>query len=456
MTQPTTDSQESLTQRAFDYVWGPDLSTAPPLTALYFHTIRFLFVVGRDLAEGQLTLRAMSLVYTTLLSLVPLLAISFSVLKGFGVHNQIEPMLLNLVAPLGDKGTEIVAQIIEFVERMKVGVLGSVGVALLIYTAVAVMQKIERALNYIWHISRPRPLAQRFSDYLSVILVGPLLIFASLGISASLTSATLFEDVLHIAPIGTAVKFLGTLIPFVLSVGAFAFIYMFIPNTRVRFVSALVGAVVAAVLWKTVGWAFASFVVSSGRYAAVYSAFATLIFFMIWLYLSWLILMIGAAVAFYHQHPEHVKQRREAQHLSNRVKERLALLIMQYIGARFYEDGGQPTADDIATATNAPMDAVERVLTGLEDAGLLTCSGDDRVRYLPARPLDTLLVGDVVDAIRKAGEDGYLTPERLRHVPGIDTLSDETDEARARAFNGRTVKDLAVNEGKNPVAAPGE
>ena len=111
----------------------------------------------------MLTLQAMSLVYTTLLSLVPLIAVSFSVLKGFGVHNQVEPMLSSVLAPLGDKGAEITSKIIEFVENTKAGVLGSLGLVLLFYTVVSLIQKIERSFNFTWRISKPRPFAQRFS-----------------------------------------------------------------------------------------------------------------------------------------------------------------------------------------------------------------------------------------------------------------------------------------------------
>jgi len=144
-----------------------------------------VLILVRDLVDGQLTLRAMSLVYTTLLSIVPLLALSFSVLKAFGVHNQIQPMLLRFLEPLGENGAEIAHNIIEFIQRMNVGVLGAVGLVLLLYTAISLMQKIEESLNYIWHVHRPRPLADRFSRYLSVLLVGPILVFSALGITAT-------------------------------------------------------------------------------------------------------------------------------------------------------------------------------------------------------------------------------------------------------------------------------
>ena len=204
--------------------------------------VRTVLVLGRDLAGGQLTLRAMSLVYTTLLSIVPLLALSFSVLKAFGVSNQIEPLLLNLLEPLGEKGGEVALRITAFIENMNVGVLGALGLTLLLYTAISLMQKIEESLNFIWHIPRPRPLAERFSRYLSVLMVGPILVFSALGITATVMNIETVRDLLEIDGLGHAVRAFSALTPYALVIAAFTFVYMFLPNTRVRFGAALIGA----------------------------------------------------------------------------------------------------------------------------------------------------------------------------------------------------------------------
>ena len=162
---------EKLKSTVGETLWETDLDTLSWQRAGAIQVVRFFYVMGRDIADGQLNLRAMSLVFTTLLSLVPLLAISFSVLKGFGIHNEIEPILMNLLSPLGEKGSEIALRIIEFVENIKVGVLGSVGLGLLVYTVMSLMQKIERAFNFAWRVNTPRSFSQRFSGYLSVLMV---------------------------------------------------------------------------------------------------------------------------------------------------------------------------------------------------------------------------------------------------------------------------------------------
>ena len=150
----------------------------------------------RDVTNGQLTLWAMSLVYTTLLSFVPLLALSFSVLKAFGVHNQVTPMLHRLLAPLGANADELSQRIIQFIDNTNVGVLGSVGLALLLYTVVSLVQKIEESFNFIWHVSEPRSITDRFSLYLSVLLVGPILVFAAIGITAAALNIEIVREFL--------------------------------------------------------------------------------------------------------------------------------------------------------------------------------------------------------------------------------------------------------------------
>jgi membrane protein len=425
-------------------IWDVDTSQLPRGRRGVMLAARVTYAVIRDLLEGQLSLRAMSLVYTTLLSLVPLLAISFSVLKGFGVHNKLEPMLQSLLEPLGDKGVEITQRIIEFVENVKVGVLGALGLGLLIFTVISLMQKIERAFNFTWHVNQDRPIFQRFSDYLSVLLVGPLLIFASVGLSASVTGSSTFRDVVAIAPLGTLVAIAGRLVPYLMIVMAFTFIYKFMPNTRVRLSSALVGGIVAGLLWDMTGRAFAIYAVSSSGYSAIYSAFATLIMFMIFLYLGWLILLTGSSIAFYHQHPEYLGLGRGALRLSNRVKEKLALLTVLIIGRDHYRSGAGWTLDALAYRLSMPNDAVATVVKALEARRILVRSDDAPPAYLPGRPFETVEIAEVLDAVRAADEARNADYHRMPAEPGIERIMAGIERATDEALSDRTLKDLAL------------
>lgn len=435
---------KALQDQLTSYIWDNPIDTMPKAKQLAFTALRIGHLLMRDLAEGQLNMRAMGLVYTTLLAIVPLIAVSFSVLKGFGVHNQIEPALLNLLAPLGDKGVEITSRIIEFVDNIKVGVLGSLGLALLFYTVVSLMQKIERAFNYTWRVSEQRPFAQRFSDYLTVVLIGPVLVFSALGVTASIANVDVVKSAMQVEVIGALLQFVGRLIPYLLVIAAFTFIYIFVPNTKVKIRSALVGGLVAGILWETVGWGFAAFVVNSAKYAAIYSAFATLIVLLIWLYVSWLILLIGGSIAFYVQHPEQRNLQLRILRLSNRMKEKLALLIMALVGQNYYQQREPWTLNKLSKQLKVGNEACGMMVTMLEDAGLLIRTADDPPAYLPGHALETLQLQMIVDVVRESGETTYLSLNKLPAAENVDALYAGIETAIDTTLAGRTLRDLSL------------
>ncbi|HEY5700677.1 MAG TPA: YihY/virulence factor BrkB family protein, partial [Gammaproteobacteria bacterium] len=260
---------EGLKVLMWNAVWAVNVASLPPGRAFVVRALRVIHTLAREFVNGELNQRAASLVFTTLLSLIPLLAVSFSVLKAFGVHNDLEGVLVGFLAPLGDKGIELSAKMMDFVDNVNGKVLGGVGLSLLLVTVISLVQKVEKSFNYIWRINRPRGLFERFSGYLSVVMVGPVLLITALGITASVMSTSMVQTAIAIEPLGTIVKWVATLIPYLLVIAAFTFIYVFIPNTRVQIRAAAVGAVVAGILWESAGWAFASFVVNSPRHLAI-------------------------------------------------------------------------------------------------------------------------------------------------------------------------------------------
>jgi membrane protein len=363
-------------------------------------------MTGQDFMSGMLTLRAMSLVFTTLLSIVPLLAVSISVLKGFGVHDQLQPALTSLLAPLGDRSVEISDKIVGFVENMKIGVLGALGLSLLIFTVMSLIQKIEVAFNHAWRLEANRNLMQRFSNYLSVVLVGPVLIFSSVGITASLSSNTVLDLLNQLPYMNNLLHLVGKLLPYFLVIGAFMFIYLLVPNTRVKIKSAFFGALVAGFLWESVGVSFTSFVGASTSYTAIYSGFAIVLMFMIWLYLSWLILLVGATIAYYHQHPERLKWRQITTRLSARMREQLALQVMRNIALCYDQQSDMsPTIDNLANYQQVPVETLMRMLDALEQDGLVIQSNDEIVQFLPSRSLNQIKLLDVFRSSRYAEDE---------------------------------------------------
>lgn len=411
-------------------------------------SLRVVYIVIRELMTGELNLRAMSLVFTTLISLVPLIAVAFSVLKAFGIHNQIEPALLGLLAPLGERGVDITANIIGFVENVKVGVLGSVGVAMLFYTIIALVKKVENAFNFVWRVKRPRTLARRFTDYLSVIMIGPVLVFTGLAVAATALNADIVQQLQGIEPFGTLIIWAGKVVPYLMIIVAFTFLYTFIPNTKVQIKTALIGATVAGVLWVMLGTVFASFVVSSSNYTAIYSSFAILFFFMIWLYLAWFILLVGSQVAFYIQHPKLVQVGGHHEALSPRMQEQEGLKLMTVIAQQFQQEKPALTVMDLERETGLTADNIMVLVDGLEQGGFLLEVEGSTPAYVPARDTANMAVDQVLACLRTAGESGIVdmaTPV----TPELASVLDKLTVAQKAALADLSLRDLSLGKSQN-------
>ena len=428
-------------------LWRDDLRQLHGLRRNLIVPIRLLVVLVRQFIAGELNLRAMSLVYTTLLSIVPLLAVSFSVLKGFGVHNQVEPLLLNFLQPLGSRGVELSDNIIGFVENVKVGVLGSLGLLFLLYTVVSLIQKVESSFNYVWQVERLRGLAQRFSSYLSVILIGPVLVFAALGLTATAMSNSLVQQLMTVEPLGYVLLATSKLVPYLLIIAAFSFLYMFIPNTRVKLGPALIGGLVAGVLWQSSGWAFAAFIASSSKYAAIYSGFAIMILLLIWLYLNWLILLLGAQVAFYMQYPQYMTREPVQLRLSNRLRERLALQIMFMVAEHHIYNRAPWTSEALVHHLGLPMQPVHHVLQLMVRSEFLAETSDEPPAYLPRRDVETISLSELYEVVRSAGENRFLSLKTFPHQQQVDTAMAALQSAVRSELGERTLKDMVESGG---------
>lgn len=428
------------------YVWDDDLRSLAGVRRVLVFVLRVVHMLLRELMGGQLNLRAMSLVYTTLLSIVPLLAVSLSVLKGFGYHQRLEHYLFGiLLEPFGPSGAEVASTIIGFVDNIKVGMLGSVGFAFLIYTVIALVQKIESAFNFVWQIERLRPMAQRFSNYLSVITIGPVLIFSAVGFTAAIFGTETAHKLASIEPFGTLFLLLSRTVPYILVCLAFTFIYIVMPNTRVQFRAALVGGVLAGVLWKITGWGFATFIVSSAKYAAIYSSFAILILLLIWTYLSWLILLVGSQIAYFVQNPKFMTLHRVRFVLSNRLREQLALQIMYLIGYHHLHDRPPWQLEQLIDRLGLPDEPVSRLLAILVAAGyLVEIQNEDATVYLPTHDLDTMRLTDMLDAVRRAGESRFLSVDQLATSDAVAQLMESLSQSLRGSLQERSLRDLVA------------
>jgi membrane protein len=423
-------------------LWAADLYALHGMQRILFQALRLAVAVAWEFRNRLLDARAASLVYTTLLSLVPFLAVTFSVLKAFGVHQQIEPVLAQALEPLGQKGQEITAQVIGFVDNLKVGVLGAVGVAGLFYTTYSLIDKIEGALNAVWRVRQGRSWARKFTDYLSVVLVGPVLVVTALGLLASVQSHALVQRVMEIQPFGSLVVWIAELMPFVLLCGVFTFLYEFVPNTQVRLFSALVGGISAAVLWGIVGEAFAAFVAGSAKYSAIYSSFAVLILFLLWLYAGWLIILIGAQVSFFHQNPSAYLTHWLWKQGTYAFRERLALILLAHIVRRYLRGERPYRPQELAADTNLPASVVEQQIDDLVEHGTL-CRMSEPEGIGLVKPPELISIKEVLDGVQEKTLMGAAMTNESDHA--VDELLRRRDQAVERALAGVTLKSLALN-----------
>lgn len=408
---------EQTIARLKNWVWGYNLNDAPGSRVAFISTLRLLLALSRDFSSGQLTMRAMSLVYTTLLSLIPLLAFSFALLKALGLHNIIQPMLERFLSPLGPGSKAITEKLVSFVQEMNVGVLGVAGLVFLLYMVTLLIRKLEADLNSVWEVKHLRKLRSRLSDYLILLLVVPLMLFASVSITAAASSTSLGQTLLGIAQLGSMVYVLGKLLPYVLICGGFVFLYLFVPNTKVRFMPALEGGVLAGILWQSASWIFTSFVAGSGRYNAVYSGFAIVILSLIWLYISWLILLIGGRIAYYLQHPESLTGHDVSPRPGPRMEWKLSLLVEMLVCQQFRRGTTPWQAHALAQQFRVPMELLDPVIATLVDRGLLVIGSDGEI--LPGRDPASLRIPALMHML---SQEEYMLHPSTTMEPSVEIV----------------------------------
>jgi membrane protein len=412
-------------------------SMAPPWGPV-LRALRFPTAIVRDWIAGEINVRAMSLAYTTLLSLVPLMVFSFSILKTVGAHGDLRYLLHQFFRPLGASADQLTETVMQFVTNMRGDVLGVIGLTSLIYTVIATIQKIEASFNFVWRIDKPRSFGRRIIEYLSVMIVGPVLLALALGLLGAAEHSPLTQWLTGIAPIGWIIGLLGRLVPYVIVTVVFTFMYSFVPNMKVQFRAALTGGVAAGIIWALVGTVFTAVIRYSTQMMVVYSSFAIVLTTLIWIYLSWLILLIGAQLAFYVQFPQYLRHGHEPVELTGGARERAGLSAMLLIGAGYRRGSQSWTAPSLAGELDVPTSALTPVLSCLERAGLIVETNGHR--YVPARDPAAIRVVDIIEAVRTRQPGRLMIDLRADDVSKRVML--QVDTAIAATLGDQSLEDL--------------
>jgi membrane protein len=424
-------------ERLEDGLFQKSRSMGPPWGAA-LRQLRYPAALLRDWLGGDISVRAMSLAYTTLLSLVPLMVFSFAILKGLGARGDLRFIVHEFFRPVGSAATQLTETVMQFVANMRGELLGTIGLAFLVYTVITTIQKVETSFNFVWRVGRRRSFGRRFAEYLSVMILGPILLAVAIGLLGSAEHSPFAQWLHAVAPFAAVMDVLGGIAPYVIVTAVFTFMYSFIPNTHVQFRAALIGGVTAGIMWALVGRVFTAVIVYSSHLVAVYTGFAIVLTTLIWVYLSWLILLIGAQLAFYVQYPQYLRHGHEAIELTDSDREQAGLSIMYLIGRDYAAGKRYWDAGRLAAELDVPSIALAPVLARLERAGLIVAT--EKELFVPGRDPEGILLADIVHAVRTL-QIGRLTIE-VRGVAAAAEVMREVEAAVRGRLGTRSLKDM--------------
>ncbi len=439
-----------LDRRLLAWFWRPGYPQKGPAGWVHL-ALQVLYLSARRAYLDRLPFQANALTFITLLGMVPALAISFAVAKGFGFAQALEKLLVENEFLASQ--SEIFRQIITYVQRTQVGTLGVVGLAVLLLTLLWTLSSMEETFNRTWEVPAQRTMVRRFTDYLSVLVICPLLVLAATGLWAGFSSNSLVRWFLGIAVVGQMAETGLSLGPFIMLCAAFVFIYLFLPNTRVPFWSALIAGVVAAALWWAVQTLYIYFQVGVARYNAIYGGFASLPLFFIWVQVSWMVLLFGNELARSH----HVCRfgplpKALTPPLPPAQREVLALRLMYRVGLRFHQGGEPWSVQALVQALGQPPREAHKVLACLIAAGALA-PPDPEGRLLPARSLDTLGLADLMGAVRGA-PSGEAPPDQDRAEAHLLELWAEAEGCGRQALASHNLLEIVLQAGPAEPPAP--
>ncbi|MFO8047912.1 MAG: YhjD/YihY/BrkB family envelope integrity protein [Desulfosudaceae bacterium] len=406
-------------------IWRVRLQEITGKKGLLLGGVRIFLIAAREFVHDKCPLRSSALTFYSLISIVPVIAMAFVVAKGFGLQNLLEKQLLEQFA--GQQ--EVVNRVVEYAQAMlkqtRGGLLAGIGAVLLFWAVIRVFNNIEKSFNDIWGNASARTIRQKFSDYLSLILIVPLLLVlsgsATVLISSQVTIIT--EKIAFLGFFSPVIMFLLKLLPLIFIWILFTFIYMFMPNTRVNIKSGVIAGVVAGTVFKLLQWSYLYFQVGMSRYNAIYGSFAALPLFLIWLKLSWLIVLFGAELSFAHQNADEYELEPDSRQISPALRRILSLSVVHLLVKNFQKGETPLTTSQISRTLDIPIRLLRIIVEQLFESGLIisTAPGDGgESGWMPARDINDLTVSYVLETLDKNGLNALPAVE---HHPEFHDLS---------------------------------
>lgn len=383
----------------------------PRRLSLPLRVLRILVLAVRNFDRHRCSLRASALTVYALLSLVPVLAVAFGLATGFGFEQKLEWLIAHRL----QAQEQVVLYVIGFARSLlhntSGGLIAGAGVLALLWTAIKLLGDIESSFNEIWGVKVGRTWSRRLSDYIAIMVIAPILLVASSSLTVFVTTQVLAitERLPLIGRINDVLFIWLNLLPYAVVWLLFTFLYKVMPNTPVRFGAALLAGAVAGTMYQLVQWAYVAFQIGVARYNAIYGSFAALPLFIVWLQLSWLVVLFGAEIAFATEHEQTYEFERESLRASERFRKLIALRIAAMAARRFAEGQEPLSAPAAAEALNAPIRLVRSILDELVQARVLTrvaVEGHDETEVVqPACDAHDLTIWAVMDRLNRFGHD---------------------------------------------------
>ncbi|MCX7848570.1 MAG: YihY family inner membrane protein [bacterium] len=388
-------------------IWRVRTKEYPRYKSWLIALVRVLVLSFRGFQKDKCQHRASALTYYTLLSIVPVLALAFGIAKGFGLEERLQAELQKFEAQ-----REVIERAVEFAQNLlsqtSGGFIAGVGVLFLLWTIIKLLANVEESLNEIWGVKQGRTMTRKFTDYISVMFLCPLLLILSSSLNVMLNNQVDFltSRIAALGPVAPYIRSVLNWTRYVVTWLVFAFVYLFLPNTRVKLSAGLIGGVVAGTIFVLVQWVYVAFQVGVARYNAIYGGFAALPLFLIWLNTSWVIVLYGAELTFACHNVSTYEYEPESMNVSHGLRKLLVLRIVHLLATRFVRGERALTAVEIAGELELPMRLVRQLLHELVGCGVLAevvLPGRETRGYQPGRDVGQLTVVGVIEALEQHG-----------------------------------------------------
>lgn len=427
-------------------IWRIRLKDLPNSKSFIIKNLRVLLVALRGFNEDKCQLRASALTFYSLLSIVPVVAMAFGIAKGFGFEKLLEKQMLDKFS--GQE--EVIAWIINFshsvLENTKGGLVAGIGVAMLFWTVIKVLGNIERSFNDIWGIKQARSLGRKFSDYLSIMLFCPILVIISSSITVFITTQiTSITQKIALLGIFSPLIFSGLkLLPYVVIWALFTFIYIFMPNTKVNIKSGILAGIAAGTIYQIVQWGYIHFQVGVAKYNAIYGSFAALPLFLVWLQLSWLIVLLGAEISFAHQNVDTYEFEQDCLKISPHFKKILTLRIVHLLTKNFQQGLTPNSASEISHTLDIPIRLVRQILYELAETGIITetkLSTYKEVAFQPGKDINVLSIQHILEVLDKKGVDN-IPVAQTKELKNITQALKDFEEIIDKSAQNKLLKEI--------------